>query len=110
LPYKWIELPWVSYAATTVDRVMQGDRVAGLSLFTGYSYNERCVLSLGMVDDDIKTGDILELVWGEPDGGQGLASVEAHRQTTVRVRVSAVPYSRAARESYAEGWRTTRAA
>ncbi|MEN9775174.1 MAG: hypothetical protein RL322_2244 [Pseudomonadota bacterium] len=106
LPFKWLELPWVSYAATTVDRVMQGSRAVGVSLFTGYSYNERCVLSLGMVDSDVKDSEILELIWGEPDGGRGLASVEFHQQTSIRVRVSPVPYARAAREEYASGWRT----
>jgi len=110
LPFKWLELPWVSYAATTIDQVMQGERRVGMSLFTGYSYNERCVLSLGLVDGDVQTGEILDLVWGDPDGGRGLASVEAHQQTRIRVRVSAVPYARQAREDYAQGWRTARAA
>ena len=37
--------------------VKLGDRVAGFSMFTGYSHNERCGLSLGVVDPDIETGD-----------------------------------------------------
>ena len=103
--YKWIEFPWVCYAATSVDKVMQGGRTVGMSLFTGYSYNERCVLSLGVVDDQVQVGDILTLVWGDPDGGEGLASVERHKQTEIRVRVSPTPYARQAREAYADGWR-----
>jgi vanillate/3-O-methylgallate O-demethylase len=104
--YKWIEFPWMSYAATSVDRVMMGERIAGLALFSGYSYNERCVLSLGMVDPDVKVGDVLTMVWGDGDGGAGLTSVERHRQTEIRVRVCPAPYATQARESYADGWRT----
>lgn len=104
--YKWIEFPWMAYAATSVDRIMLGDKVVGTSLFSGYSYNERCVLSLGMVDQSIRVGDVLTMVWGEPDGGAGLASTERHKQTEVRVRVCPAPYSTQARESYADGWRT----
>ena len=38
-------------------------------MFTGYSHNERCGLSLGVVDADIEVGAELTLVWGEEDGG-----------------------------------------
>ena len=85
---------------------MHGNRVAGLSMFSGYSFNERCMLSLGVVDDDIQIGDILTLVWGEPDGGTDKTATEKHRQAEIRVRVSAGPYAREARENYVESWRT----
>ena len=104
--YKTIDLPLANYASTSADRIMMGDRIAGLSMFAGYSYNERAMLSLGFVDADIKQGDVLSLVWGEPDGGTNKTTVEPHQQTQIRVKVSAVPYSRDARESYAPSWRT----
>lgn len=86
---------------------MLGDRIVGLSMFNGYSFNERAMLSLGIVEPDIREGDVLTLVWGEPDGGTAKTSTERHSQAEVRVRVSHVPYSRQARESYAAGsWRT----
>jgi vanillate/3-O-methylgallate O-demethylase len=75
-------------------------------MFGGYSANERQALSLGFVDPDIKEGDVLTLVWGEPDGGTRKPTVERHKQLDVRVKVSAVPYARDAREGYHEGWRT----
>ena len=28
---------------------MQGDKMVGMSMFNGYSFNERCMLSLGVV-------------------------------------------------------------
>ena len=40
-------------------------RTVGLSMFAGYSYNERSYLSLGVVDADVQIGDVLTLVWGE---------------------------------------------
>lgn len=49
-------------------------------MFSGYSYIEWSMLSLGTVDPD--------------------------KQAEIRVVVSPVPYSRVARESYATGWRT----
>ena len=47
------------------------------------------------------------MIWGEPDGGSRKATVQPHRQMEVRVVVSPVPYSKAARLEYASGWRTT---
>jgi vanillate/3-O-methylgallate O-demethylase len=106
---KWIDLPQPNYASHSFDRVMHGDRQVGLSMFNGYSFNERAMLSLGIVDADVQEGDVLTLVWGEPDGGSGKTSTERHRQAEIRVRVSPVPYSREARENYAESWRTKKA-
>jgi vanillate/3-O-methylgallate O-demethylase len=102
---KWIDFPQPNYASSGFDRVMHGDRLVGLSMFNGYSYNERAVLSLGIVDPDIKEGDVLTMIWGEPDGGTAKTSTERHKQAEIRVRVSPVPYSSMARENYAEGWR-----
>ncbi|MFD1912977.1 vanillate/3-O-methylgallate O-demethylase [Halodurantibacterium flavum] len=109
LPYKWIDFPQPNYGSSSFDMVMHGDKMVGLSMFNGYSYNERCVLSLGMVDESVKEGDVLTMIWGEPNGGSGKTSAEPHRQTEIRVRVSAVPYAREARENYAESWRTKKA-
>ena len=76
-------------------------------MFTGYSANERRALSLATVDPDVPLGTEVTVVWGEPDGGTRKTTVEPHQQIEVRAIVSPVPYSEVARESYAEGWRTT---
>ncbi|MCT8991356.1 aminomethyl transferase family protein [Chelativorans sp. SCAU2101] len=102
---KWIDFPQPNYASSGFDRVMMGDRLVGLSMFNGFSFNERAMLSLGIVDPDINVGDVLTLVWGEPEA-TAKTSTERHRQAEIRVRVSPTPYARQARESYAEGWRT----
>lgn len=104
-PYKWIDLPQPNYASTSADMVLKDGRQVGMSMFNGYSYNERCVLSLGVVDADVEVGDVLTMKWGEPET-TGKTSTEKHRQTDIRVRVSPTPYSKEARESYADSWRT----
>jgi vanillate/3-O-methylgallate O-demethylase len=104
--YKYIDLPLSNYASASYDKVTMGAKTVGFSMFAGYSYNERSMLSLGMVDPDISIGDVLTLVWGEPDGGSKKTTVERHKQLEIRVKVSPLPYARDAREAYAEGWRT----
>lgn len=104
--YKWIDFPRMAYGSVLMDKVLKNGNIVGASLFAGYSFNERCMLSLGVVDQEIQTGDVLTLVWGDADGGVGLASTERHKQTEIRVRVSPTPYARQAREDYASGWRT----
>jgi len=47
-------------------------------------------------------------VWGEENGGTRKTTVEKHKQLEVRVTISSVPYSRVARDTYAEGWRTAK--
>jgi vanillate/3-O-methylgallate O-demethylase len=103
---KFMDLPLSNYASSSYDMIMKDGKMVGLSMFAGYSYNERRMLSLGTVDPDIQEGDVLTLVWGEPDGGSEKTTVEPSRQIEIRVKVSPVPYSRDARESYADSWRT----
>jgi len=105
-PYKYLDLPLSNYASASYDSVLSRGRVVGFSMFTGYSYNERTMLSLGVVDSDIETGAEVNILWGEPGGGTQKTTVERHRQIEIRAVVSPVPYSKVARESYATGWRT----
>ena len=105
IPYKWIDLPQPNYASTSADMLMLNGRLAGMSMFNGYSFNERCMLSLGVVDESVQIGDQLTLLWGEPET-TGKTSTEKHRQAEIRVLVSPTPYAREAREHYAESWRT----
>jgi vanillate/3-O-methylgallate O-demethylase len=104
--YKYIDLPLSNYASSSFDKVMRRGKVVGASMFSGYSYNERSMLSLGIVDPDIAVGTELTLVWGEEGGGSKKTTVERHKQAEIRAVVSPVPYSKVARETYAEGWRT----
>jgi vanillate/3-O-methylgallate O-demethylase len=103
---KYIDLPLSNYSTWPYDRVMAGDEVVGLSTFSGYSYNERSMLSLAMVDLDVEIGAEVTLVWGEEDGGSAKPVVERHAQTEIRAVVSPCPYSEVARTTYHEGWRS----
>jgi vanillate/3-O-methylgallate O-demethylase len=107
--YKFFDFPLANYASSSYDKILLNGKVVGLSMFGGYSYNERTALSLGIVDPEVRTGDVLTLVWGEENGGTSKPPVERHKQLDVQVKVSAVPYARDAREGYHEGWRTRQA-
>ncbi|MBY6089638.1 aminomethyltransferase family protein [Maritimibacter alkaliphilus] len=104
-PYKWIDFPQPNYASSSADMIMDGDKMVGMSMFNGYSYNERRLLSLGVVSQDVNVGDVLTLKWGEPDETQK-TSTEKHRQADIRVRIAPTPYAAEARENYADSWRT----
>jgi len=103
---KYIDFPLSNYSTWPNDRVMHGDRMIGVSTFSGYSYNERSFLSLAIVDNDVEIGQEVVLVWGEEDGGSAKPVVEPHVQAEIRAVVSPCPYSEVARTTYAEGWRT----
>jgi len=104
-PFKYIDLPLSNYASSSFDRIELNGRVVGASMFAGYSFNERSMLSLGIVEPDVGIGTEVTLVWGEEDGGTDKTTVERHRQIPIRAIVSPTPYSKVARETYASGWR-----
>ena len=104
--YKYIDLPLSNYASSSYDKLTFNGKHVGFSMFSGYSYNERSMLSLGTIDAEIPVGTEVLLTWGEPDGGSEKTTVEPHKQIDIRATVSPVPYSTEAREHYAEGWRT----
>jgi vanillate/3-O-methylgallate O-demethylase len=109
--YKYLDFPLANYASSSYDAVTSGTKVVGKSMFTGYSYNAREVLSLGFVEEQYaKPGTELTLLWGEEGGGTAKTTVERHQQTQVRVTVVPTPYAQAARQTYAEGWRSISAA
>jgi len=106
--YQPFDLPNANYGSSNFDSVVDADgEVVGLSLFTGYSANEKRALSLATVAPEIELGTELRVIWGEPDGGTRKTTVEPHRQKEVRVIVSPVPYAEVARKEYATGWRTS---
>jgi vanillate/3-O-methylgallate O-demethylase len=105
--YKWIDLPLSNYASSSFDAVMHNGKVVGASMFSGFSFNERKMLSLGFVEEQYaKPGTPLTLVWGEENGGTGKTTVERHKQTELKVVVGPTPYGQQARETYHQGWRT----
>ena len=105
-PVKYIDLPLSNYATWPYDKLLADGEIVGVSTFSGYSYNERSMLSLAMVGVDVEIGTEVTLVWGEEGGGSSKPVVERHVQAEIRAIVSPCPYSEVARTAYAEGWRT----
>ena len=106
---KYMDFPSAVYATLPYDKVLNQDgKVIGLSTWCGYSSNERRMLTLAMLDlDYCKPGTQVTFVWGEENGGSSKPTVESHVQTEIRAIVSPVPYSKVAREEYADaGWRS----
>jgi vanillate/3-O-methylgallate O-demethylase len=104
--YKYIDLPLSNYASSSYDKISLNGKHVGFSMFGGYSYNERSMLSLGIVDENVEVGQEVVLTWGEPNGGSKKTTVERHEQIDIRATVSTVPYSKVVRETYAAGWRS----
>jgi len=105
--YKFIDLPLSNYASSSFDTVTSGGKMVGASMFSGYTYNERKMLSLGFVEQQYAApGTELTLVWGEENGGTKKSTVERHKQMEMRVTVAPAPYAQVARETYHQGWRS----
>src|SRR5213594_3442261 len=108
-PVKWIDFPLTNYASLSYDKVLKNGKMVGLSTFSSYSFNERSMLSLGIIDNEHSDeGTEVTLVWGEEGGGSSKPTVERHRQIEIRATVGPVPYARQARETYATGWHTVK--
>ncbi len=106
-PYKYIDMPNANYSSSSYDMILSDGRMVGCSMFAGYSYNERAMLSLGIIDEEYAVpGTQVTLVWGEPNGGTAKTTVERHRQFEMRATVAPVPFAREVRETYHSGWRT----
>ncbi len=98
---KFIDLPLSNYATLPYDAVLSGGRMVGLSTYTGYNFDERAMLSLGIVNNELsEPGTEVTVVWGEENGGTTKPTVERHAQIEIRATVQPVPISEVARVAY----------
>ena len=98
---KYIDFPCAVYSTYPYDRVTKNGRTVGISTWAGYSFNERAMLSLAMIDvAEAVPGNELTLVWGEENGGTKKLTVERHRQIELRATAAPAPYAAAARVGY----------
>ncbi|MDV3221172.1 vanillate/3-O-methylgallate O-demethylase [Intrasporangium sp.] len=105
--HQYFDLPNANYGSSNFDAVLDDNgKTVGLSMFTGYSANEKQGLSLATVDPDVPIGAEVQVLWGEPDGGSRKTTVQPHEQLAVRAVVSPVPFSEVARGDYRPGWRS----
>lgn len=100
-PAKYLDLPLANYATLPYDKVLKDGKVVGISTYTGYTFNERAMVSLAMVDVALSTpGTEVTLVWGEDAGGTTKPTVERHKQVEIRATVQPAPISEIARVAY----------
>jgi vanillate/3-O-methylgallate O-demethylase len=98
---KYIDLPLANYSTLPFDQILKGGKTVGLSTYTGYTYNERAMISLGVVDiEHSDPGTTVTLVWGEEGRGSSKPTVERHAQAEIRAKVAPAPYAEAARTTY----------
>jgi vanillate/3-O-methylgallate O-demethylase len=98
---KYIDLPLANYASLPFDKVVKGGKAIGVSTYTGYTYNERVMLSLGVLNAEYAgPGTQVTLVWGEEGGGSSKPTVERHQQIEIQATVAAAPYAEVARVAY----------
>jgi len=100
-PAKYVDLPLANYATLPYDKVVKDGKTIGLSTYTGYSFNERAMLSLAMIDvEHSEPGTKVTVVWGEEGRGTSKPTVERHVQTEIHATVAPAPISEVARVSY----------
>ena len=98
---KHMDFPLSNYATLPFDKVLKDGQTIGVSTYTGYTYNERAMLSLASIDiAHSEPGTEVSLVWGEEGGGTSKPTVERHVQTEIRARVEPAPYTEVARTAY----------
>jgi vanillate/3-O-methylgallate O-demethylase len=98
---KYIDLPLSNYATLPYDKVSKDGETVGVSTYTGYSFNERAMLSLACIDvEHSEPGTEVTVVWGEEGGGSPKPTVEHHVQTEIRATVAPVPIDEYARTAY----------
>lgn len=98
---KFINQPIAHYATYHYDQVESADGTpVGRSTHTGYSANERSMLSIAVVDASVaEPGTEVTLVWGEPKPSSKPA-VEDHVQVRIRATVQPAPLVAKARGEY----------
>jgi glycine cleavage system aminomethyltransferase T len=98
---KYIDWPLANYSTLPYDKVVKDGKTIGISTYTGYTYNERAMVSLAMLDPKYgEPGTEVTVVWGEEGRGSTKPTVERHVQSTIRATVAPVPISDVARNAY----------
>lgn len=98
---KYVDLPLANYATLPYDKISSGGKTIGISTYTGYTYNERAMISLGVVENEYsEPGTEVTVAWGEEGGGSSKPTVERHKQVEIRATVATVPYAEVARTAY----------
>lgn len=91
--YKYFDLSNPYWSVFHYDDVQKSGETIGVSKYFGYTYNERAVISLCLIDERYsEPGTQVTLVWGEEGGNSPNPQVESHVQTEIRAVVAPAPY------------------
>ncbi|NDK31933.1 aminomethyl transferase family protein [Nesterenkonia haasae] len=98
---KFFNLPMALYDTFHYDQVQTANgQQVGLSLWTGYSANERAMLSLAHMEPEFaEPGTEVTVVWGEETRSKK-SQVEDHVQVKIRATVQPAPLTEYARTVY----------
>jgi hypothetical protein len=99
-PAKYLERPKARYATHQYDQILIGNAPVGISSDCGYITNERCFVSLALVDARWSApGTEVVVVWGE-EPNSAKPGVEPHGQVEIRATVAPAPMPTFARTAY----------
>ncbi|WP_198961168.1 aminomethyltransferase family protein [Pseudonocardia sp. MH-G8] len=85
---KFLSVPSAWFSIIHYDKVLSGDDTVGFGMDPVYTVNHKHFVSLGVIDESKAIdGSELTLVWGDEASIGHKLQVEAHKETTVRVRV-----------------------
>ena len=88
-PCKYLDMPAAHYATCLLDKVLIEGRQVGVSVYAVYTMAVGGWFSIGILNEaDVEFGGEVDIVWGEPGGGSAKPTVEPHRQTTIRARMT----------------------
>lgn len=88
---RMVDLPNTAFASSHYDTVLAGGRRVGLSTWGGYTTNSRRLVSIGMVDDEIRDAAEVEVVWGQDPKAPAKPLILPHVQRTIRATVHDEP-------------------
>jgi len=98
---KYIDFPLANYSTLPFDEVLKDGKTVGVSTYAGYTYNERAMVSLAVLDSQqCDVGTEVAILWGEEGRGSSKPTVERHVQVEIRATVASVPYAEVARVAY----------
>lgn len=84
-PYDFMEMPRDQRGFMYADKVMKGDKLAGVTTSRGYSFYFRQMLSLCTIDvEHAEPGTEVTVIWGNP----------GHPQKAIRATVAPAPYKK----------------
>jgi hypothetical protein len=83
-----------------MDEVLKDGQRVGISTDAGYVAYDQLYMSLATLDDAIREGEIVEVVWGEDPISRKDGVDAAHRQVRIRATVAPAPYHDYARTVY----------